>query len=155
MVPARPVGRRIRRVPRMPVRRVLFVCIGNSCRSQMAEAFARHYGSDVLEAASAGMYPALMVAPLTGQVLKERNIGIEGHFPKDLSAVLHQPFDLVVNMSGLPLEVPGADRIEWMVRDPIGQPEEVFRSVADQIESMVMRLILNLRSGFNSPNSGA
>jgi arsenate reductase (thioredoxin) len=147
MVPARPVGRRIRRVPRMPVRRVLFVCIGNSCRSQMAEAFARHYGSDVLEAVSAGMYPALMVAPLTGQVLKERNIGIEGHFPKDLSAVLHQPFDLVVNMSGLPLEVPGADRIEWVVPDPIGQPEEVFRSVADQIESMVMRLILDLRHG--------
>jgi arsenate reductase (thioredoxin) len=140
----------------MPVKkRVLFVCIGNSCRSQMAEAFARRYGSDVLEAESAGVYPAPMVASLTGQVLKERNIGIEGHFPKDLSVVLLEPFDLVVNMSGLPLEIPGANRIEWTVPDPIGQPEEVFRSVADQIESLVMRLILDLRSGFNSRNRGA
>ena len=128
-------------------RRVLFVCIGNSCRSQMAEAFARSYGSDVLEVASAGVYPAAIVAPLTGQVLRERNIGIEGHFPKDLSAVLYEPFDLVVNMSGLPLEIPGADPIEWKVPEPIGQPEEVFRSVADQIESLVMRLILDLRHG--------
>jgi arsenate reductase (thioredoxin) len=156
MVPARPVGRSSRGVPPTPVKkRVLFVCIGNSCRSQMAEAFARRYGSDVLEAESAGVYPAPMVAPLTGQVLKERNIGIEGHFPKDLSAVLYEPFDLVVNMSGLPLEVPGATEIEWMVPDPIGQPEEVFRSVADQIESLVMRLILDLRSRLNSRNRGA
>jgi arsenate reductase (thioredoxin) len=148
MVPARPLDRRSRGVARMSVkRRVLFVCIGNSCRSQMAEAFARHYGSDVLEAESAGVYPASTVAPLTGQVLRERNIGIEGHFPKDLSAVLHEPFDLVVNMSGLPLEISGADRIEWIVPDPIGQPQEVFRSVADQIESLVMRLILDLRHG--------
>jgi arsenate reductase (thioredoxin) len=148
MVSARPLDRRSRGGPRMSVkRRVLFVCIGNSCRSQMAEAFARHYGSDVLEAESAGVYPASMVAPLTGQVLRERNIGIEGHFPKDLSAVLHEPFDLVVNMSGLPLEIPGAKAIEWTVPDPIGQPQEVFRSVADQIESLVMRLILDLRQG--------
>ena len=156
MVPARLLGPRSRGVTQMSgKRRVLFVCIGNSCRSQMAEAFARHYGSDVLEAESAGVYPAAMVAPLTGQVLRQRNIGIEGHFPKDLSAVQQEPFDLVVNMSGLPLEVPGAHRIEWMVPDPIGQPEEVFRSVADQIESLVMRLILDLRSRFNSRNRRA
>jgi arsenate reductase (thioredoxin) len=156
MVPAGPVSRRSRGVSQIPVKkRVLFVCIGNSCRSQMAEAFARRYGSDVLEAESAGVYPATIVAPLTSQVLRERNIGIEGHFPKDLSVVLLEPFDLVVNMSGLPLEIPGADRIEWIVPDPIGQPEEVFRSVADQIESLVMRLILDLRSGFNSRTRGA
>src|ERR1700760_227104 len=53
-------------------KRILFVCIGNSCRSQMAEAFARAYGSDVLWVQSAGLSPASIVAPLTKQMLAER-----------------------------------------------------------------------------------
>ena len=63
-------------------KRVLFVCIGNACRSQMAEAFARAYGSDVLSAHSAGLAPAGAVPPLTRQVLNERNIPVEGQYPK-------------------------------------------------------------------------
>src|SRR5579871_2557108 len=61
-------------------KRVLFVCIGNSCRSQMAEGFARAYGSDIMDSQSAGLSPATVIAPLTRQVLGEKNVKIDDHF---------------------------------------------------------------------------
>ena len=126
-------------------KRVLFVCIGNSCRSQMAEAFARAYGSDAMVARSAGLSPATIIAPLTKHVLGERNLGVDGQFPKGMEIAQQEQFDVVVNMSGAPVAVPGARTIEWSVPDPIGQPEAVYRAVAGQIEALVMRLILELR----------
>jgi len=126
---------------------ILFVCIGNSCRSQMAEAFARAYGSDILSVRSAGLAPASIVQRLTRQVLTEKNISSEGQFPKGLESVAAESFDVVVNISGEPLPSrPVAHRsIEWRVRDPIGQSESLYRSVAAEIEALVMRLILELR----------
>lgn len=136
--------------PAQPVRtdskkRVLFVCIGNSCRSQMAEGFARAYGSDVIDAHSAGLSPAMIIQPETKQVLLEKNISTEGQFPKDLQTVLNDSFDVVVNMSGERLQIPGVRMINWTVPDPIGLPEMFYRTVATQIEGLVMRLILDLR----------
>jgi arsenate reductase len=131
--------------------RVLFVCIGNSCRSQMAEAFAKAYGSDILEVSSAGLSPAAIIAPLTRQVLAMRHLNIEGQFPKDLEMVTRNtathPFDVVVNISGMPMHPLGHRQIDWKVQDPIGHPEAVHRAVADQLEGLVMRLILELRKG--------
>ena len=133
-------------------KRVLFVCIGNSCRSQMAEAFARAYGSDILVAHSAGMAPAGVVAPLTRLMLGEKNIPSEGQFPKGLDSFSGQPFEIVVNLSGDPLQralramgIPASRVVDWRVRDPIGQSEEVYRDVAAEIENLVVRLILELR----------
>src|SRR5438093_2582970 len=95
---------RAARTPRAPVKkRVLFVCIGNSCRSQMAEAFARAYGSDVLVPASAGLSPAMMVAPHTARAMADKNIEMAAHFPKGLRHVARAEFDLVINMSGADL----------------------------------------------------
>ena len=128
-----------------PKKRVLFVCIGNSCRSQMAEAFARAYGSDVMLAQSAGLSPSMIIQPLTRQVLEERNLSVDDQFPKDMEIARREPFDLVVNMSGFPVEVPGARAVEWAVPDPIGREEAVYRTVAAQIEGLVMQLILELR----------
>jgi arsenate reductase len=127
---------------------VLFVCIGNACRSQMAEAFARCYGSDILTVRSAGLAPAGSLPPLTRQVLTEKNVSAEGQFPKGLAAVAGEPFEVVVNLSGesLPATFAPARVIEWRVRDPIGQSESVYRDVAAQIEALVMRLILELRT---------
>ena len=130
-----------------PKKRVLFVCIGNACRSQMAEAFARAYGSDVIIPHSAGLAPAVMLAPLAIQVLRDKKVGVEGQFPKSLLAFAHQPFDVIVNMSGQPLAGAQTRVIDWSVPDPIGQKEEVYRSVANQIEALIMRLILDLRAG--------
>ena len=136
--------------PRKPVlaavkKRVLFVCIGNSCRSQMAEAFARAYGADIIEAQSAGVNPATYIAPLTRQTLSERNLNLDAHFPKGMDLMRNQSFDVLVNMSGMPVGLPGARVIDWTVPDPIGQPESQYRNVATQIEGLVMRLILELR----------
>ena len=143
--PTQPEGRsaNIQRIRK----RVLFVCIGNSCRSQMAEGFARAYGGDILIAASAGLSPASIVQPLTKQVLAERNIRIEDQFPKGMEILTHERFDLIVNMSGekLPLAA-GVPVRDWPVNDPIGQLEPVYKAVAGQIEALVMRLILELRS---------
>lgn len=128
------------------MKRVLFLCIGNSCRSQMAEGFARRYGSDVMEVASAGMAPAPIVQPLTRKVMEEKNIKLDEQYPKNVLSVEIASFDIVINMSGakLPATLP-ADVREWKVVDPIGQSEEVYLEVRDQIEHLVMRLILELR----------
>jgi arsenate reductase len=127
-------------------KRVLFVCIGNSCRSQMAEAFARAYGADTVIASSAGVSPASTIAPLTTKVLIEKNIPIGDQFPKGLEMAQREPFDVVVNMSGLPLALEAQRVVNWRVQDPIGHDEGVYRHVAAQIEEMVMRLILELRA---------
>ena len=127
-------------------KRVLFVCIGNSCRSQMAEAFARAYGADAIIASSAGISPAAIIAPLTRQVLIEKNVLIGDQYPKGLEMAMREPFDVVVNMSGLPLAMGAKRVVNWRVRDPIGHDETVYRQVAAQLEEMVMRLILELRA---------
>jgi|HubBroStandDraft_6_1064221.scaffolds.fasta_scaffold372872_2 arsenate reductase len=127
-------------------KRVLFVCIGNSCRSQMAEAFARAYGADIMEVRSAGTDPATYVSPLTKQILAERNLNIDGQFPKSLELLTTESFDFLINMSGYSVSLPNARVLTWVVPDPIGQREEVYRAVAAQIEGLVMRFILELRS---------
>jgi protein-tyrosine-phosphatase len=113
----------------------------------MAEAFARAYGSDILTAHSAGLAPAILVAPLTRQVLAEKNVPMDGQFPKRLDAFAGERFEVVVNLSGepLPAAVGAARLIEWTIRDPIGESESIYRAVAAEIEGLVMRLILELR----------
>jgi len=130
------------------VKRVLFVCIGNACRSQMAEAFARKYGSDVVIPASAGLAPAMHVARDTQTAMSEKDIDLRTHFPKTIRNLGRAQFDLVVNMSGseiLPSEVPGAKIVEWDVADPVYMKYEDHCQVRDEIERLVMQLILELR----------
>jgi arsenate reductase len=126
--------------------RVLFVCIGNSCRSQMAEGFARKYGEDVMIAASAGLAPALGVAQDTIRTMDEKNIDVRNQFPKSIQQLGRVPFDLTINMSGfgLPDGVASPTRT-WDVEDPIGEDFETYCKVRDQIEGLVMSLILELR----------
>ena len=125
--------------------KVLFLCIGNSCRSPMALGLARRYGGDVMLAESAGIYPIDRVDPKSILTMEERNIDIKDAFPKGLDAVDAQSFDLIVNMSGERL--PGGNIYveEWNVPDPISKGGEEFRKTADLLEQMVMRLILQLR----------
>ena len=126
-------------------KRVLFVCIGNAARSQMAEAFARAYGSDVMAVQSAGTSPANMLAPYAVQLLEGKGIRTDDQFPKGVD-MIRESFDLVVNMSGQPLTVPATRTIQWNVPDPGGQKEEAYQLAAQQIETLVMRLILELRT---------
>jgi len=129
-----------------PLKRVLFVCLGNSCRSQMAEAFARAYGADVLVAASAGLTPALGIAPDTMHAMSEKGLDLGDHFPKSVRQMGRATFDLVINMSGfdLPVNV-GAVVRTWDVPDPVFLDYGEHCDVRDTIERLVMNLILELR----------
>jgi len=129
--------------------KVLFLCIGNSCRSQMAEGFARAYGADVMEAQSAGLGPAVEVSPLTIATMNEKNVDMSGAFPKGVDAVDRGGLSLIVNISGQRLPVRDVPVVDWDVRDPIGRDEKVFRSVRDEIERRVMELILQMRAQLN------
>ncbi|MFB3776202.1 MAG: low molecular weight phosphatase family protein [Bryobacteraceae bacterium] len=128
------------------MKRILFVCLGNSCRSQMAEGFARVYGEGVWEVESAGLMPAVIIAPPVRVVMDERKIDLGDQFPKPLEWVRLESFDLIVNMSGYPLpDGIGVPVREWNVDDPIGRSEKVYRRVRDQIEGLVRDLLEELR----------
>jgi len=135
--------------------RVLFVCIGNSCRSQMAEAFAKRYGADVMVARSAGLAPCEMVAPLTREVMLEKGIDLDGAAPKGFE-VTGTNFDLIVNMSGrrLPGRV-AAELREWQVEDPIWVSRERHCEIRDQIEGLVQGLVVELRRKRQARGSAA
>jgi arsenate reductase len=128
-------------------KRVLFVCIGNACRSQMAEGFARTYGGDVMIPASAGLAPAAAVAPDTLRAMDEKNIDLRDHFPKSLRHLGRADFDLVVNMTGffLPKGLKGRI-VDWEVADPVSMEYAQHCEVRDTIEQLVMKLILELRA---------
>jgi arsenate reductase len=112
----------------------------------MAEAFARTHGGDVLEAQSAGLAPAIAVAPLTHLVMLEKDIDLGDFYPKEMG-LLQDGADLIVNMSGYQLRLKHPVQVEeWDVPDPIGEPEAVFREVRDEIERRVLQLIETLRS---------
>ena len=127
--------------------RVLFVCIGNSCRSQMAEGFARAFGGDVMLPASAGLAPATMVAPATIRAMDARNIDLRDQFPKSLRQLGRAEFDLTVNMTGffLPREFQGRI-VDWEVADPVFMDYAEHCAIRDTIEELVMKLILELRA---------
>jgi arsenate reductase len=133
-------------------KRVLFVCLGNSCRSQMAEAFARIYGDDVLIAASAGLTPAFSVAPDTMRAMLEKNVDLRDHFPKSIRQLGRSQFDLIVNMSGVSLQPVAGTRIrDWDVEDPIAMRYDEHCEVRDAIERLVMQLVLELRREKQEP----
>ncbi len=112
----------------------------------MAEAFGRAYGSDVLQPYSAGLKPALMIAPDTQRAMEEKNIDIQRQFPKSMRQINQSDFDLVINLSGI--EIPnwkGAPIENWDVPDPVVMEYEDHCKIRDQIEGLVMNLILQLR----------
>jgi arsenate reductase len=133
-------------------KQVLFVCIGNACRSQMAEGFAKRYGSDVADISSAGLSPGVGIPDLTKAVMKSKNISVEDQSPKGIEVFPKVHWDVVVNISGQPLPHLHAERvIQWKIQDPMGQRQAVHEKVRDEIENLVMRLILELRAQSKRP----
>jgi arsenate reductase len=127
--------------------KVLFVCMGNCVRSQMAEAVARHDASDIIEPESAGVHPLGFIDNTTQRVLRERGISFEGQFSKGLSSHTLKKPDLIVNMSGIPSSSLFAGRRfeDWKVQDPFGEGIEIHRLVCDDIEARVKDLAARLR----------
>jgi arsenate reductase (thioredoxin) len=112
----------------------------------MAEAFANHYGSDVLTAVSAGLAPTQGVARNTVLAMEEMNVDVSGHMPRLYNRFEAADCDIVVNMAGFALPgLPPTEVIEWQVNDPYGSPLDTYRAVRNDLEQRVMRLILDLR----------
>jgi len=123
--------------------RVLFVCIENSCRSQMAEAFARMYGGDGIEAYSAGSRPSGTVNPRAIESMAEVDYDLSTHVSKGLDAIPRDGFDHVVTM-GCGDECPWIEakaRADWDIPDPKNLPPGEFRAVRESIERKVRELI--------------
>ncbi len=117
--------------------RLLFVCVGNSCRSQMAEGFARAMGGDRVVAASAGTMRARAVAPKAVRVMAELGIDISGHEPKGLTEGMLGEADRIFIMGCDARDYCPAvwleDAVDWDIEDPMGGGIERYREARDLI----------------------
>jgi arsenate reductase len=127
------------------MKRVLFVCVENAGRSQMAEAFARKYGGGKVEALSAGTMPAKEVNPVVIQVMQEKGIDLTAKKPKAVTRQMVEEADMIIVM-GCSAEgfcpVPLLNKvIDWQIEDPKDKPVDKVREIRDKIESRVRKLI--------------
>jgi protein-tyrosine-phosphatase len=125
------------------MKKIVFVCVENSNRSQMAEAFARIHGAGKIEAHSAGSRPSGRVNPKAIESMKEIGYDLSTHSSKGLDRFNGEVVDVAVTM-GCGDECPlvlAAQRVEWQIPDPKELPPEQFREVRNLIESKVKALI--------------
>ena len=127
------------------MKRVLFVCVENAGRSQMAEAFANKYGKDKFTVSSAGNKPADKVNPVVVEAMKEKGIDISMNKPKLLTFQMAQDADLIVTMGCNDQGIcPGPffkPTVDWKLEDPKGKPIEKVREIRDDIERRVQKLV--------------
>ena len=122
---------------------ILFVCVANSFRSQMAEAFARAIGGAAWEVASAGSHPGGRVHPLAVQMMAERGLDLASHRSKGLDEMAGRRWDYVVTMGcgdACPV-VAARQRFDWEMPDPVGLSLEEVRRLRDQMEGLVRQLV--------------
>ncbi len=127
------------------MKRVLFVCVENSNRSQMAEAFARMHGGDRVEALSAGSSPSGVINPKAIRFMDELGYDLRSHVSKSLDEI-DGAFDAVVTMGcgdSCPW-VPATRREDWALPDPKHFDDEGYRKVRDEISARVETLLATL-----------
>jgi len=125
---------------------VLFVCVHNAGRSQMAAGWLAHFAGDRIEVRSAGSQPAGQINPLAAEAMREVGIDIAGEQPKLLTADSVRQADVVVTMGcgdACPY-FPGRRYEDWQLVDPAGQPIEVVRQVRDDIRQRIEALVADL-----------
>ena len=139
------------RGPKLAKGPVLFVCVENAGRSQMAETFAKKHG---MNAQSAGTIPSTRINPTVVEVMRERGIDISSNHPKTLTPELIRDASLVVTM-GCSIEEACPKPIlaqmqkklvEWHIEDPKGRPLEEVRKIRDEIEHKIMELPAHVRA---------
>lgn len=134
--------------------RVLFLCTGNSCRSQMAEGLARHFGKGRVEPFSAGVLPSF-VHPLAMEVMREIGIDISGQRSKSVTAFTGREFDYLVTLCDharqtCPVFPGAARRLHWDIEDPVGatgtegERLRAFRAARDEIRDRVLEFLKSL-----------
>ncbi len=130
---------------------VVFVCVHNSGRSQMAEAFAKRLGAGRIEAESAGTKPADALNPTVVEAMREIGYYMAGHHPKLLTLEMAESADRIITMGcGVDAGVCPAAFMpmeDWGLDDPKGQPIEKVREIRDEIERRVRRLVEEMGSG--------
>jgi len=138
-----------------PRRRVIFICVGNSCRSQFAEAFARKIAPDVIDPSSAGLSPFGKIAEPTISVGAEFGLSFDGQSSKGFRPEDLARADLVVNLTGI--DSPGLfpttrPVVAWKIADPFGEDVDLYRHIAAQIEAKVQELAAEFRAA--APEAG-
>jgi len=130
------------------MKRVLFVCVENAGRSQMAEAFANHYGKGKLVASSAGTMLADRINQIVVEVMKERGFDISENKPKLLTTKMVEEADQIITMGCSVEKICPApllkNVIDWKLEDPKGKPIEKVREIRDEIEKKVVELIVEI-----------
>ncbi|WP_059013576.1 arsenate reductase ArsC [Streptomyces specialis] len=130
-------------MPTTPAASVLFVCVHNAGRSQMAAGFLTHLAGDRVEVRSAGSLPADQVNPAAVEAMREAGVDISGQTPKVLTPEAVQASDYVVTMGcgdACPV-FPGTTYLDWALEDPAGQGVEAVRPIRDEIRRRVESLI--------------
>jgi arsenate reductase (thioredoxin) len=128
--------------------RVMFVCIGNACRSPMAEAIARQEAEDVMEITSAGLIPMGYVPQMTLATLTRNGYSIDGLDSKPIDGKFLAETDLVINLSGYEREraLASAAKIEhWPVDDPYGEDAGIYQKILEDIRGRIRDLAERLR----------
>jgi protein-tyrosine-phosphatase len=130
------------------MKKILFVCVENAGRSQMAEAFFRKYMPKGFDAISAGTKPSTQVNPIVLQAMTEIGIDIENQTPKHISQQIISESDKAINMGCMDKESCPAlfmkNILDWEIPDPKGKSIEEVRKIRDQIKTKVMILIKSL-----------
>ncbi len=125
------------------MKKVLFACVENSCRSQMAEALARDLGGDKISSFSAGSRPSGRVNEKAIEAMKEAGIDISGGTSKGFDDLPVKDFDYVITMGCKDVcpFVPAKEHINWELEDPKGKDIDFFRKTRDRIKEKVSELI--------------
>ncbi len=130
------------------MKRLLFICVENSCRSQIAEAFARIHGKEKVEVYSAGSRPSGNVNPKAIETMREIGYDLTKHDSKSLEEIPNVVFDFVATM-GCGDECPfvrAKRREDWQIPDPKDLPPKQLRETRDLIEQKVKDILLQLRN---------
>jgi protein-tyrosine-phosphatase len=132
------------------MKKVIFVCIHNSGRSQMAEAFAKRLGKGILEAESAGTIPGSHLNPMAVKAMEELGYDMSTHYPKLMTEEMVKTADKIISMgcgvdaAACPVKFLVTE--DWGLDDPKDQPIEKVREIRDAIKHKVEELIMSVRN---------
>lgn len=136
------------------MKKIMFLCTANSCRSQMAEGLAREFGKDLIQPYSAGLFPS-HVHPRAMEVMKEIGIDISNQKSKTIDEELLKKMNIIITLCGhaeasCPMTPPEIKRIHWPIEDPVGAIEteeeimDAFRKARDEIKTKIQSLVKEL-----------
>jgi arsenate reductase (thioredoxin) len=135
-------------MPTRPLASVLFVCVHNAGRSQMAAGFLSHLAGDLVEVRSAGSLPAEEINPAAVEAMKEVGVDISEQLPKILTTEAVEASDYVITMGcgdACPV-FPGKKYVDWTLNDPAGKGIDAVRPIRDEIKARIEALITEITS---------